>query len=81
MKNITYPMSKAAYFLGVSRQQAYNRKASEEWAVDRDSEVPSNTIRISRDLELAKLRGRISELEELEIQQDISDNKAVRDNE
>ena len=73
-------MSKAAYFLGVSRQQAYNRKASEEWAVDGDR-IPSNTIRISRDLELAKLRGRISELEELEIQQDISDNKAVRDNE
>ena len=73
-------MSKAAYFLGVSRQQAYNRKASEEWAVDGDR-IPSNIIRISRAWELAKLRGRISELEELEIQQDISDNKAVRDNE
>lgn len=67
-------MSEVARFLGVTRQQAYNRKKGESWSgIEDDGLVPSSTVKTSRDLERDKLLQRVDELDALSSKQQMSD--------
>jgi hypothetical protein len=81
MDEIMYGMGDVSEFLGISRQQAYNRKQAENWegCVDGDNGrllVPSTIIRQSRDLEKQKLLERVGELERYAARHNLAD--AVR---
>lgn len=65
-------------FLGVSRQQAYNRKTVEKWdGCKRDGNgkvlVPSSAIKKSRDLERQRLLERVDVLDDLNSKQVMND--------
>lgn len=71
---ISYGMTEVAKFLGVSRQQCYNRKDKEGWTIADDGEsIPASTIKKSRYLERNKLLQRVDELDALNSKQQMSD--------
>lgn len=70
-------MGKVALYLGISRQQAHNRKENEKWEdcleEGNGALVPSKTIKRSRDLERQRLLQRLDKLDRLGSQHNMSD--------
>ena len=71
---ILYGITEVAKLLGVSRQQAHNRRKKEGWAIADDGEsIPASAVKKSRDLERDKLLQRVDELDALNSKQQVSD--------